>query len=1034
MKKTVLILIIFSFILGVSPVLSVPAAPVNHTLVQSDSSSFIAKLVGSENSHVWITTDGYSIIFDETMKDWTYAISGTDGILISSKKVVGKDSPGNIKKNLRPTGKGLLKISKLNSGQASGLSDKVVSPVGTANIPVILINFKDTTTAYTAANFNSLLFGAGVKSMKDYFEEVSYGNFSVSAGPGGVAGWYKASQIHNYYGTNDAWGYDKWPGTLVREAVAAADTTYNFAPYDLDGDCYVDIVDLVHQGTGEEAGGPATDIWSHSWDLNSAYYWGNSDGGEYTTNDACSAGGNVKINSYVIQPEILWGGQQTMGVFAHEYGHALGLPDLYDTDYTSEGIGIWSLMAGGSWNGISREGDSPAHMDAWSKYFLGWILPIKISQDNLTQIKQVETNREVYQLRDNPGGAQDWTGSGTGIGEYFLVENRRKTGFDAALPGQGLLIWHVDETRPDNTDDTHRLVDLEEADGNDIPTQITDPWVSNIIGFTNSTTSNSRLYNGSDSHVRVTDISASASTMTANLIVGVSSSMITFVSPTPANNSILSRTWVYVNITASEPLTSALLEWNGTNESMTGGGMNWYLNKTSLAIGNYSYKVRGHAGSGKWITSETRNVKLRNASKSSVLIINDDNDVYSSDDQSVDAFKSDFEGIGYDITIENSSETLNSTWGLYNIVVWSSGDDVSPIYDPNYKGMLVDYVGKGGHLILESGHIAAWIDQFGGSVIDMELRNKVLHATSDWVYSDVGNLNQKVPCLIPVLCNNLPQTINFTPDNPGDDSGDADAVRILPDAIGVYNYSYVNYGGSPIPESVARISYAMVGYDDDSDVSNGGQIVFMAFDIDDIDDPDMQRQLIQNSENWLNPMVSDLNPPIVTNPAANQSDIPDDTDNMPLWGETAQLNVTVTDASSIVSVTVNLSDIGGPAAKPMTNIGGNIYSTTTNASAGTLPKLYNLTVTAIDTFGNSNTSVRIELRVRKNGDTNGNNAVNIGDALRLANNVSYPGNPAYALSSIYVADVSGNGVVNIGDALRLANNVSYPGNMAYILK
>gem|GEM_PF-1880934 len=172
----------------------------------------------------------------------------------------------------------------------------------------------------------------------------------------------------------------------------------------------------------------------------------------------------------------------------------------------------------------------------------------------------------------------------------------------------------------------------------------------------------------------------------------------------------------------------------------------------------------------------------------------------------------------------------------------------------------------------------------------------------------------------------------------------------------------------------------------------------------------------------------------VTNPSANQSDIPDDTDNVPLWGETARLNITVTDPSIIASVTVNLSEIGGPAAKPMTNIGGNIYSTTTNASAGTLPKLYNLTVSAIDTFGNSNTSVRIELRVRKNGDTNGNNAVNIGDALRLANNVSYPGNPTFALSSIYLADVSGNGVINIGDALRLANNVSYPGNLAYMLK
>jgi hypothetical protein len=177
----------------------------------------------------------------------------------------------------------------------------------------------------------------------------------------------------------------------------------------------------------------------------------------------------------------------------------------------------------------------------------------------------------------------------------------------------------------------------------------------------------------------------------------------------------------------------------------------------------------------------------------------------------------------------------------------------------------------------------------------------------------------------------------------------------------------------------------------------------------------------------------DTMPPTVTNHNAIH-EIPDDTDSEPLWGETAQLNVTVTDDSGVASVTVNLSEIGGSTAKQMINIGGNIWSITTNASAGTPPKLYNLTVNATDISGNSNTSVKIPLRVMKNGDCTGNGAVNIGDALRLANNVSFPGNPAYALSSPYVCEVTGNGVINIGDALRLANNVSYPGNPLYMLK
>jgi hypothetical protein len=182
---------------------------------------------------------------------------------------------------------------------------------------------------------------------------------------------------------------------------------------------------------------------------------------------------------------------------------------------------------------------------------------------------------------------------------------------------------------------------------------------------------------------------------------------------------------------------------------------------------------------------------------------------------------------------------------------------------------------------------------------------------------------------------------------------------------------------------------------------------------------------------WMNNVSAS---PVVSSPSSNQSSLPTDTDNTPLWGETARLNVTVTDDVGVASVTVDLSEIGGAQDAVMINIGENVYSAVTNASASTSPKLYNMTVNATDTSGNSNTSVSIQLKVMKNGDCTGNNIVNIGDAMRLANNVSYSGNPVYALSSPYVCEVTGNGMINIGDALRLANNVSYPGNPAYVLK
>ena len=81
----------------------------------------------------------------------------------------------------------------------------------------------------------------------------------------------------------------------------------------------------------------------------------------------------------------------------------------------------------------------------------------------------------------------------------------------------------------------------------------------------------------------------------------------------------------------------------------------------------------------------------------SVLIINDDNDYHFDDDKSVEIFQSAFTEIGYNVKIEKSDKTSNSTWNEYDIIVWSSGDDVTPVYDPEYKEMLVDYVTNGGH-------------------------------------------------------------------------------------------------------------------------------------------------------------------------------------------------------------------------------------------------------------------------------------------------------------------------------------------------
>jgi immune inhibitor A len=529
---------------------AVPAAPIVHELTQPDGTTIQAVQWGDERRHGWETVDGYAISFDEQSRHWKFATRDAAGksALLPERAGIEQPPPSqqrHVERNYPQTGD----LRFLQQGLLS--PPKVVNPTGTGNLLVLLVNFNNTSTSFTGIDFNAQLFGSGTYSMKDYYEEVSYGAFTVSAGAGGIAGWYTASHNHDYYGANNNnyAGNDMYPGTLVREAVIAADAAgYNFAPYDQDGDGYVDQVAIVHQGTGEEASSSAGDIWSHSWDLNSAYSYGCSNGGEYATNDG------VTVNSYIIMPEIYSGGISTMGVFAHEYGHALGLPDLYDTDYTSQGVGNWSLMAGGSWNGVSRQGDRPAHMDAWCKYALGWVVPTIVSsaQDNIT-IAQASENDDVYQFL---------AGSPDAGGEYFLVENRQKNAgsFDYALPGAGLLIWHIDESKTTNNSEcesgpgspacvsAHYHVALMQADGlwnlekynNRGDAGDPFPGTANKTAFHNSSSPGSRLWSGAASNVSLTGISASGPVMTVNF--NNSSSSTTTTSIVTTTTSIVTTT------------------------------------------------------------------------------------------------------------------------------------------------------------------------------------------------------------------------------------------------------------------------------------------------------------------------------------------------------------------------------------------------------------------------------------------------------------------------------------------------------------
>ncbi|HYU06609.1 MAG TPA: M6 family metalloprotease domain-containing protein [Thermoplasmata archaeon] len=371
---------------------------------------------------------------------------------------------------------------------------------GTVRILVLLVQFTDVPATQTPAFVDGVFNDAspGAKSMHAYYSEVSIGTLTIQATV--IATWFQSVHPMSDYGADGSSPPDDANGPiyrLVTETVRLADPMVDFSAFDADADGVVDHITIVHAGAGQEGGGSSDLIWSHRWAA--------LDADPTVPGSQSLMADGVQIYGYTMVGE-----DSPVGVVAHEFGHDLGLPDLYDTDGSSDGAGIWDIMAGGSWNGAPA-GTSPADMSAWSRIRLGWIAPTEVTTALIdTSVAQVETSGKAFRL-SIPGASSS---------EYFLIENRESVGFDAALPGSGLLIWHVDDSLSSNDVDTHRRLDLVEADEGltgDHPTDAGDPWHDTKTGWGPDTNPDSRAYSGSDTGWRVRDISASGATMTATI-------------------------------------------------------------------------------------------------------------------------------------------------------------------------------------------------------------------------------------------------------------------------------------------------------------------------------------------------------------------------------------------------------------------------------------------------------------------------------------------------------------------------------------
>ncbi|MBI3161138.1 MAG: M6 family metalloprotease domain-containing protein [Chloroflexi bacterium] len=547
LKKTSIALLIFIVLLTAQPTHTAhaaPPAPLEVTLYQPDGTAFQARAWGDEWSNGMETLDGYTIILDEPSQYWVYAAlssaqslapapgSGPAGYLI-----VGRDAPAGLPRHIRPA------VTRPAGSPATGFQPmtNANANIGTQRVLVLLVEFENRPPVGTdAAYWNNKIFGVN-GSVRKYYLEASYGNLSLLPAPenygairDGIIGWIKLPYNHPNSGRNISMRNQ----ALSKDAILASAPYVDYSIFDSNNDGYVSSTELhivVVAAGYETAFGASNACYPSLW----AHYAGFDEVGAPEADgkiigDVHNGGRYVQMGEWHCAdiPGRNPGAPATIGIIAHELGHSLNLPDLYDVSGRSAGIGVWGLMGTGTWNTTSDLlGELPAYHDAWSKWYEGWVTPTQSRGLALAQsIPQAETSPVVYQLLDNPNGV-DWTFQArSGSGEYFLVENRQLVGFDAALPGCGLLIWHIDEGVPfdnsANAGSPRRLAYLIQADGkNDLDEEENygdngDPFPGRRRRriFDSSTDPNSNLYNGSPSSVHVTNIGNCAATMTANFL------------------------------------------------------------------------------------------------------------------------------------------------------------------------------------------------------------------------------------------------------------------------------------------------------------------------------------------------------------------------------------------------------------------------------------------------------------------------------------------------------------------------------------
>lgn len=446
---TVILSLLFSHV-----AYAVPARSVPFVAIQPDGTEITLTLVGDEKFHYYLTEDGVPVLQtgEESRISYYYATIREDALIPSSMMAHSKEKRTTDEKHFiaSQTESVLEYIKRKKTAirqEARSMSAQMGdNPLGNVKYTgkkrglVILVNFADA-VMYGAnprervnRQFNEIGYSDNghIGSVHDYFYDQSYGQFDLTFD---IVGPVSVSHEVSYYGQNDygTGRNDIRIGGLVTEACRQADFEIDYSRYDWNGDGEVEQVFIIYAGYGEASGGYAHTIWPHKYSLSNCKYWGDGEG-------PLNLDG-VKIDTYACSCELTGSSGKTysgIGTACHEFSHCLGLPDLYDVDYTGAfGMNKWDIMDSGSYSGPNAIGEVPYGYSAYEKACAGWMELAEIEEEDNYILPPVNDFPVAYRII-NYGNTN----------EFFVLENHQSSGWYSYIGSHkaphGMMITHID--------------------------------------------------------------------------------------------------------------------------------------------------------------------------------------------------------------------------------------------------------------------------------------------------------------------------------------------------------------------------------------------------------------------------------------------------------------------------------------------------------------------------------------------------------------------------------------------------------------